>query len=281
MELWCNVFKLMARVVISTIWKGGIVVLEIVPFYITSFEQERLIRIYLPKNYASEDQSYPVLYMHDGQNIFQDDDAIGGTSLKIENYLDENELKVIVVGIDQNSEERLDEYCPWRCGEYSKKFLGKEALDGGKGEQYVEFIVNELKPFIDHNYRTLKEHTAMAGISLGGLISTYAMCRYPQIFKNIAILSSAFYRNQEEIEKLIKCTDLSLIENVYLDCGTKEARNDEAISMEFLASNKVIFEILKEKLPNVEFQIVKGAEHNYLSFRERVPKLFASLLSVN
>lgn len=251
--------------------------LEIVPFYISSLEQERFIRIYLPKNYTIEDQSYPVLYMHDGQNIFQDNDAIRGTSLKLEKYLDENELNVIVVGIDQNSEERINEYCPWTCGEYSKKFLGKESIDGGRGIQYVEFIVNELKPFIDNNYRTLKEHTAMAGISLGGLISTYAMCRYPEIFRNIAILSSAFYRNQEEIEKLIQCTDLSLIESVYLDCGTKEAGDAEAISVEFLASNKAIYEILKEKIPNTKFQIIKEAEHNYLAFRDRVPKLFTFL----
>lgn len=155
--------------------------------------------------------------------------------------------------------------------------MDKESLEGGKGKQYVEFIVNELKPFIDNNYRTLKEHTAMAGISLGGLISTYAMCRYPKIFRNIAILSSAFYRNQEEIEKLIQCTDLSLIENVYLDCGTKEAGDDEAISMEFLASNKIIYGMVKEKIPNAKLQIVEEAEHNYLAFRDRVPKLFTFL----
>ncbi|RUL54039.1 alpha/beta hydrolase [Lysinibacillus antri] len=251
--------------------------LEIIPFYITAFKQKRLIRIYLPKNYNKDDQRYPVLYMHDGQNVFHDKDAIGGTSLNLENYLDENELNVIVVGIDQNSEERINEYCPWICGEYSKKFLGQESLAGGKGIQYVDFIVRELKPFIDNNYRTLTERTAMAGMSLGGLISTFAMCRYPQIFRNIAILSSAFYRNQEEIEKLIQCTDLSQVKNIYLDCGTRESGDVEVINKEFLASNKVIYEILKEKVPNVEFQIVKEAEHNYVSFRDRVPKLFTFL----
>lgn len=95
MVLWCNVYTIDRSIIM--IWKGGIVLLEIVPFYVTSFEQERLIRIYLPKNYTKEEQSYPELYMHDGQNIFQDNDAIRGTSLKLEDYLDENELKVIVV----------------------------------------------------------------------------------------------------------------------------------------------------------------------------------------
>lgn len=251
--------------------------LEIFPLYINSFEQERLIRVYLPKNYNKENQNYPVLYMHDGQNVFKDNDAIGGTSLELENYLDENELEVIVVGIDQNSEERINEYCPWINGEYSKKILGQESLAGGKGTQYVDYIVNELKPFIDNKYRTLKEHTAMAGISLGGLISTYAMCRYPQVFRNIIVISSAFYRNQEEIEKLLRTSDLSLIENFYLDCGTKEAGGEETISKEFLASNNAIYEIISGKIQNAKFEVIKDAEHNYLAFRERVPEIFKFL----
>ncbi|WP_017381355.1 alpha/beta hydrolase [Paenisporosarcina sp. TG-14] len=254
--------------------------LEIFPMYITSFKQERLIRVYLPRNYNKENQIYPVLYMHDGQNIFQDDVAIGGISLELENYLDENELEVIVVGIDQNSDERINEYCPWINGEYSKKILGQASSAGGKGIRYVDFIADELKPFIDNKYRTLKDRTAMAGISLGGLISTYAMCRYPQVFKSIAVLSSAFYRNQEEIEKLIKDTDLSLIERVYLDCGTKEAGYDDVINKEFSASNRAIYEILKEKIPNAKFEIINDAEHNYLFFRERIPKLFSFLIPV-
>lgn len=262
------------------IGKGGMIVLEIFPISVILFEQDRLVRVYLPKNYHKENKKYPVLYMHDGQNVFRDNDAIGGTSLELENYLDENGVEVIVVGIDQNSEERINEYCPWTNGEYSKKILGQASSAGGKGIQYVDFIVNELKPFIDNKYRTLKDRTAMAGISLGGLISTYAMCRYPQVFKSIAVLSSAFYRNQEGIEKLIQDTDLSVIERFYLDCGTKEAGYEEIINKEFLASNNAIYEILKEKIPNAKFEIINDAEHNYLFFRERVPKIFSFLMSV-
>ncbi|MEW9502774.1 alpha/beta hydrolase [Jeotgalibacillus marinus] len=232
--------------------------------YITSFKQERLIRVYLPKNYNKENKRYPVLYMHDGQNVFCDHDAIGGTSLELENYLDEKGLEVIVVGIDQNSEERINEYCPWVNGEYSKKIVGQISPSGGKGIQYIDFIVNELKPFIDNKYRTLKDRTAMAGVSLGGLISTYAACRYPQIFNNIAILSSAFYRNQEEIERLLQDSDLASIEKFYLDCGTKEAGEEDLISKEFLASNKAIYEILREKIPHTTFETINDAKHNYV-----------------
>lgn len=251
--------------------------LEILSFPSDFFKQERLIRIYLPEKYVQRNKSYPVLYMHDGQNVFQDKAAIGGVSLSLESYLDKKKIEAIIVGIDQNSEERINEYCPWKGGEYSKKILGETSPLGGKGMQYVDFIVSELKPFIDNNYRTLKDQTSMAGISLGGLISVYAMCRYPHIFRNVAVLSSAFYRNQEEIEQLIKSTDLSLIENVYMDCGAKEAGKDERINKEFLASNRSIYNLLKKKISNAEFEEVKGAEHNYSFFRERVPALLVSL----
>ncbi|ULT59417.1 alpha/beta hydrolase-fold protein [Neobacillus drentensis] len=249
--------------------------LEIFPVYITSFKQDRQIRVYLPKNYNEGSKKYPVLYMHDGQNIFNDDDAIGGASLELENYLDKNEIEVIVVGIDQNTNDRINEYCPWVNGEYCKKILGYVSTSGGRGREYVDFIVNELKPFIDNKYRTLKDNTAMAGISLGGLITTYAMCRYPQVFKKIFVLSSAFYRNQEEIEKLIKDSDLSLIEKIYLDCGDKESGYTENINKEFIASNKAIFDRLKEKVTSTEFAIIIDAEHNYSFFRERVSKIFS------
>jgi predicted alpha/beta superfamily hydrolase len=251
--------------------------LETFPIYMTSFKQDRQIRVYLPESYNQGKKKYPVLYMHDGQNVFNDMDAIGGTSIELEKYLDVNGLEIIVVGIDQNTEDRLNEYCPWVNGEYSRKIVGQQQTSDGKGKEYVDFIVNELKPFIDKKYRTVKDHTAMAGISLGGLISVYAMCRYPGIFKNIAVFSSAFFRNQEEIERLIKESDLSLVETIYLDSGDKEAGKEEKINKEFLHSNKTIYDLLKEKVTRTEFKIITDAEHSYAFFRERKPKIFSFL----
>ncbi|MGA9225486.1 MAG: alpha/beta hydrolase-fold protein, partial [Mesobacillus sp.] len=156
----------------------------------TSFKEDRLIRVYLPENHNNGTERYPVLYMHDGQNVFNDEDAIGDHSLQLEEFLTEKEMKLIVVAIDQNSEERVNEYCPWKNGQYSRKIVGRIDPTGGKGKQYIDFIVNELKPLIDKKYRTLKDQSSMAGISLGGLISTYAACVYPNIFRNVAVLSS-------------------------------------------------------------------------------------------
>lgn len=250
---------------------------EIFSVYISDFQEERNIRIYLPNDYQKNEKRYPVLYMHDGQNVFSDNDAIGGVSLELEKYLNEIQLDVIVVGIDQNSNERKNEYCPWVNGEYSKKILGEVEPFGGKGEQYIDFVVNELKPYIDDNYRTIRDESSMAGISLGGLITAYACCRYPKVFKNITIMSAAFYVNQENIEELLRHTDLSEVKSFYFNCGTKEAGYGTIISNEFVNSNKAVYEILKEKLPNVKFKLIDGGEHNYTYFRKRIPELFNHL----
>jgi len=250
---------------------------------ISAFNHERTIRVYTPPHYKTDpSKRFPVLYMHDGQNVFEDQDAIKGVSLGLKDYLDKNKLKLIVVGIDTNTlgDERKNEYCPWVDGEYSKNLIGVESTTGGKGAVYVDFIVQELKPFIDSNYRTLPEATSIAGVSLGGLISTYAVCRYPHVFTKVATISSAFWRNQEEIENLLKHTDLSFIEKFYMDAGTKESE-DKRISKGFLESNQAIYDILTGKITNARFNIVENAEHNYSFFRKRVPEIFTELFSAN
>ncbi|MFJ7725241.1 alpha/beta hydrolase [Neobacillus sp. NPDC097160] len=255
--------------------------LEKFPVYMTAFKQERMIRVFLPNSYNNENKRYPVLYMHDGQNIFEDEGAIKGVSLGMKDYLDKSGLDIIVVGIDQNpeGEERVNEYCPWVNGEISKQILGYASPSGGKGEEYLDFVVNELKPFIDQKYRTLENHTSMAGISLGGLHSTYAACRYPHVFKRIAAISPGFYRNQEEIEKLLSESDLSTIEKFYMDFGTKEVGKDEEMNKVFLGLTNRVVEILNDKKVNLHFQLNEGAEHAYIFFRKRVPAMLSYLFS--
>jgi predicted alpha/beta superfamily hydrolase len=243
-------------------------------FSVSLFGEERKIRVYLPLN--KKDKKYPVLYMHDGQNVFGNEGAIGGVGLELDDYLEKKEVELIVVAIDQNSGERVNEYCPWVNGEYTTKLLGKPSSDGGKGKEYVEFIVNELKPLIDSKYGTNPNETYMAGISLGGLVTTYAACAYPHIFKRIAGLSSGFYRNQEEIEQLLKTADLSYLEKVYLDCGTNEG--GEKLAGPFLETNKAIFEIIRKKGIEAELKVIEGAEHNYQAFKKRIPEVISYLL---
>lgn len=255
--------------------------LEKFPVYMSSFKQERLIRVYLPSSYNEGNKKFPVLYMHDGQNVFEDEGAFKGVSLGMKDYLDKSGLEIIVVAVDLNpeGEERVNEYCPWVNGEISKRILGYASPSGGRGEQYLDFIVNELKPFIDAKYRTLEDHTSMAGISLGGLISTYAACRYPHIFKRIAAISPGFYRNQEEIEKLLKTSNLSAIEKFYMDFGTKEVGGDTEMNQIFLDLTHGVYEILNQKVTNLNFQLVEDAEHAYIFFRKRIPTVLTFLFT--
>lgn len=249
-------------------------------FSITSekLQDNRMIRVSTPKDYRLTDKQYPVLYIHDGQNVFRNDHAIGGVSLELENYVDKNSLDIIVVAIDQRREQRKNEYCPWKNGVYSKPFLEDKTVSfGGNGSSYIEFIVEELKPYIDKTYRTQQSQTAMAGISLGGLITLYAACIYPHIFTNIILFSSGFYANQEKIEELIDTTDLSVLTSLYMDCGTSEAGSDSTISHEFLVSNQRVAKKLNRKCSVVTFNILEGKKHNYLSFQKRVPELFSFL----
>ncbi|KHE68660.1 alpha/beta hydrolase [Halobacillus sp. BBL2006] len=250
--------------------------LEIFPVHMTPFKEERNIRVFLPTNYQKGNKRYPVIYMHDGQNIFRDEDAIGGVSLSLEDYLIAKKLDVIVVGIDQKSEQRVNEYCPWINGRYCENILGYKSELGGKGGDYIDFITHELKPLIDHKYRTLKDQTAMGGISLGGLISVFAACKYPHIYKNITALSSAFYRNQEQIEEFIYISDLSSVERIYLDWGKREVKDDR-INRAFSASNEAVAEILRGKAPNLISRIIDEGEHNYSSFKKRAHQFFSFL----
>jgi predicted alpha/beta superfamily hydrolase len=242
---------------------------------ISTLDRKRMVRVYLPKQYNdNKEKSYPVLYMHDGQNLYKDEDAGYGMSWGISDYLDKSDLEIIVVGIDCNDGyKRLDEYSPWSSSEMRKIFAPELDGIGGEGQKYVEYIVNELKPFIDEKYRTIPDESSMAGSSMGGLISTYAACKYPNIFKRVASVSSAYWFTQEEIEQLIKDSNLSAIEKFYLDVGTNES-SGTIDSRRYIESSESVYSLLKGKVKDCKFVIAEGAVHNELAWRERVPAIF-------
>lgn len=249
--------------------------------YMSKLQQGRMIRVYLPMSYNESNKRYPVLYMHDGQNVFEDEGAIKGVSLGLKDYLDQTKLEIIVVAIDLNpeGEERFNEYCPWVTGAIAEKIIGHPSLSGGKGELYLDFIVKELKPLIDDKYRTLKEHTSMAGISLGGLISTYAAGRYPQIFKRIAAISPGYYRNQEELEVFVRNADFSEVERFYVDFGTHEVSENQELNSQFTEMIQSIYKTLKGKIEDTRYQTIINGEHNYTSFKTRIPDVISYLFS--
>ena len=164
-------------------------------FFIPQLNRKRRVWIYLPLSYNSSTKKYPVLYMHDGQNVFDDATSFSG-EWGVDEALDTLGLKYkecIVVGIDNGGDKRLNEYCPYDFN------LGGIAANNrsnvGEGGKYVDFLAKTLKPYIDKKYRTLKDskNTFMAGSSMGGLISMYALLKYPKVFGGAGVFSPAFW----------------------------------------------------------------------------------------
>lgn len=157
-------------------------------FYMPQLDRNRRIWIYLPPNYETSSITYPVLYMHDGQNIFDQYTSYSGeweVDESLNNLAEEGYQVPIVIGIDNGGSERINELTPWENEEYG----------GGDGELYIDFIVETLKPYVDENYRTQagRESTGIMGSSLGGLISQYGALKYQNVFSKAGIFSPSYW----------------------------------------------------------------------------------------
>lgn len=180
-------------------------------------DRTRDVLVWLPPSYAGGERRYPVLYMHDGQNLF---DAV--TSYVGEWEVDETMMalsgegvEAIIVGIPNGEEQRVHEYNPYPNSEVP-------ILDG-RGEDYLRFVVETVKPLIDQTYRTQPDAaaTGMAGSSMGGLISLYGFLRYPTVFGLCGAFSTAYWFGDEGLLRTIP----ELADGhgrVYLDVGSKE-----------------------------------------------------------
>lgn len=239
-------------------------------FSIPQLNRKRTIRLYLPPDYESSRKNYPVLYMHDGQNLFDDATSFVG-EWQIDETLErffreEKTAGVIIVGIDHGIEKRMDEYSPWKNSKYG----------GGEGDLYLEFIVRTLKPFIDKEYRTRPEgeFTGIAGSSMGGLISLYAGLKYPEVFSKIGIFSPAFWFAEQEFIEFINSSDVPQLTKFYFDVGTEE--DDDLMSKPYLSLTKNIFNLVKSETrsQNVRLIIDEGAFHNEQFWAKRFPDAF-------
>src|SRR5687768_7450830 len=157
-------------------------------FYMPQLDRTRRVWIYLPPDYETSAKKYPVVYMHDGQNLFDAFYSFAG-EWKVDESMNilfnDSDYGAIVVGIDNGSNHRIDEYSAWV----------NSSFGGGDGELYADFLVNTLKPFIDSNYRTLagREYTAIAGSSLGANISLFTAIEYQDVFSKVGIFSPALW----------------------------------------------------------------------------------------
>ncbi|MFN3951332.1 MAG: alpha/beta hydrolase-fold protein [Thermaurantimonas sp.] len=157
-------------------------------FFMPTLNRNRRIWIYLPLNYTTTSESFPVLYMHDGQNLFDQATSFAGewqADETLNSLFHSLGKSIIVVGIDNGGSQRINEYSPWVNSQYG----------GGQGDQYMDFIVQYLKPYVDSAYRTLtsREGTGIMGSSMGGLISFYGGLRHQSVFSKIGIFSPSYW----------------------------------------------------------------------------------------
>ncbi|WP_016991278.1 alpha/beta hydrolase [Flavobacterium sp. ACAM 123] len=216
------------------------------------------IWVYLPKHYDNSTKKYSVLYMHDAQNLFDSKTSYVG-EWNVDEKLDSINAQLIVIGIEHGNEKRIEELTPFKNEKYG----------GGNADAYLEFIVKTLKPQIDQKFRTKtkKKNTLIMGSSLGGLVSFYAILKYPQVFGKAGVFSPSFWFSDKifdlaENKKKIKS-------KIYFMCGDNESEDMVADlnKMEYLLNTKRCYCLnLNEK------KIVKGGQHTEKLWRDGFTK---------
>jgi predicted alpha/beta superfamily hydrolase len=231
-------------------------------FYMPQLKRKRKVWIYLPSNYTTSTQKYPVLYMQDAQNLFDEFTAPFG-EWNVDETLDSLQKQTgkfcIVVGIDHGDKKRLVEYNPY----FAKEF------GAGEGLAYTEFLVKTLKPFIDKNYRTktTSNNTAVAGSSMGALISTYAMLKYPTVFGSAGIFSPAYWI-ASSINDFAKKEGYKNRNNRFWFYGGGK----EGFTM--MADMQKMQKIISKKAINTVLTKDDNAQHNEAAWRKWFPEFY-------
>lgn len=193
---------------------------------------KRRVRVLLPSDYQENSTAtYPVVYMQDGQNVFYSKEAYSGHSWKLIPLIKQNPdfPKLIVVALDNGGEQRFDEYTPWTFESEVQEIVG---FSGGSGELYSQWVVEQVKPFIDQQYRTKADraHTVVAGSSLGGIIAAYIGAKYPEIFGSLGVFSLASWISEGPFLDFVFTHALHPETKVYIQVGTAEGNEvDQAI----------------------------------------------------
>lgn len=243
-------------------------------FVMNELHRKRKVTIYVPDHFKISNQRYPVLYINDGQNAFFDEESFLKVSWGFYEYVKQENLNIIMVAIpcNFNGNKRVDEYGPWVIDKkIAKKETGSNKQIGGEGDQYIQFILTQLKPYIDNHFPSDPNDSAIVGSSMGGVISLYAALKYPAIFKKCAALSSALWFYPKEFTQLIETTDLTPLECVYMDLGGNEGNGNEEISKLYIESNDYISDLLYDKTDALYFEFFGDAGHSEMEWRKRVP----------
>ena len=231
-----------------------------------SGDKERRAYIYLPASYETNpDKRYPVMYMFDGHNVFFDSDATYGKSWGMNKFMEESKKELIVVGVECNHEgnRRLVEYSPMN---YENSTMGKIR---GKGNVYMNWLVNELKPYIDSNYRTLtdRKNTIIAGSSMGGLMALYAATVYNHIFQRAACLSPSLWVAPGKVLEIVARAHIRRDTCIYMDYGSLEMFNHAANAEALISTSH----LLLTKRVNLALRIVPDGNHSEASWERQIP----------
>jgi len=232
-------------------------------FFMPQLNRTRRIWIYLPEGYSNSKEKYPVIYMHDGQNIFDSSTSFAGewrVDETADSLIKNGYKKAIIVGIDNGGEYRINELTPFENKEYG----------GGDGRLYMDFIVKTLKPYIDSTYKTLpdRENTSIVGSSLGGLISFYGIMKYKNVFSKAVLMSPSFWFSNRIY--FIPENKESLPIKLYFIAGDDES--------ETMVSDieKMTAKLDRYKYPQESYKvkIVKGGKHNEKSWGKQFPDAY-------
>ncbi|MCK9687448.1 alpha/beta hydrolase [Scleromatobacter humisilvae] len=233
--------------------------------------RERTLRLYLPPSYeTSPDARYPVIYMHDAQNLFDDATSFAGewgVDETLDAFARTRGLEAIVVGIDNGGADRNHELSPW----------SNPKIDPAQGAQYMAFVVDVVKPFVDAHYRTRPDraNTAMIGSSLGGLVTHYALLRYPQVFGKAAIFSPSYWISNEAYTQTA-AHPWPADTRVYFYIGGKEG--DESVPD--LERMIPLLATPDHAVRGITLHIEPDARHDEKAWRAEFPRAIAWLFEV-
>ena len=231
-----------------------------------SGDTPRRAYIYLPQSYEEDpDRRYPVMYMFDGHNVFFDEDATFGKSWGMNDYMERSGKQLIIVGVECNHQgnRRLVEYSPLT---YENSEHGKIK---GRGSVMMNWMVNELKPYIDETYRTLpdRKNTIIAGSSMGGLIALYGVTVYNHIFQRGACLSPSLWVAPGKVLEFVARAHIRRDTLIYMDYGELEMFNHAATPESMISTAH----LLLTKRVNLALRIVPGGTHSEASWEKQIP----------
>ena len=239
-------------------------------------EELRNAYIYLPKGYhkvINQNKRYPVLYMFDGHNVFFDSDATYGKSWGMKEYMDKTKTQMIIAAVECNhspNNGRLSEYSPFTFKDSELGFVP------GQGKATMDWYVDVFKRMVDKHYRTIpdREHTFIAGSSMGGLMSVYALMEYNHVFSRAAALSPSLWASPVEVQNMLSTAQFEPDTVLYIDYGSEEFGNHKNMRRAF---GELARMLMWRKL-SLQCRIVPEGTHCEASWEKQIPFFMETLL---